>query len=103
MRCGKCGCMVEHKAKWRTTTCPDDPQRWKPQDLKPKTNAERKHRDEHLKAEADAAIERELLTKKRHETGDNAVTISKEEIAAYKKEKETEYTKFEEVPNSKNV
>jgi len=26
MRCGKCGCIVEHKAKWGTTTCPDD--RW---------------------------------------------------------------------------
>jgi len=26
MRCGKCGCMVEHKAKWATTNCPED--RW---------------------------------------------------------------------------
>lgn len=26
MRCGKCGCLVEHKAKWATTTCPD--KRW---------------------------------------------------------------------------
>lgn len=22
MRCGKCGCLVQHKAKWKTTTCP---------------------------------------------------------------------------------
>jgi hypothetical protein len=41
MRCGKCGCLVEHKAKWKTTTCPDS--KWKAQDLsnlpkpKPKT------------------------------------------------------------------
>ncbi len=26
MRCGKCGCLVEHKAKWATSTCPD--KRW---------------------------------------------------------------------------
>lgn len=31
MRCGKCGCLVEHKAKWKTTTCPDG--KWKAQDL----------------------------------------------------------------------
>ena len=31
MRCGKCGCLVEHKAKWRTTTCPIS--KWKPQDI----------------------------------------------------------------------
>jgi hypothetical protein len=31
MRCGKCGCLVEHKAKWKTTTCPDG--KWKEQDL----------------------------------------------------------------------
>jgi hypothetical protein len=28
MRCGLCGCMLEHKAKWRTSSCPDSPQRW---------------------------------------------------------------------------
>tara|TARA_R100001224_G_scaffold81644_2_gene51408 strand:+ start:1417 stop:1788 length:372 start_codon:yes stop_codon:yes gene_type:complete len=27
MRCGKCGCLVEHKAKWATSTCPD--KRWR--------------------------------------------------------------------------
>lgn len=26
MRCGKCGCLVEHKAKWATSSCPD--KRW---------------------------------------------------------------------------
>jgi len=31
MRCGLCGCLVEHKAKWKNTTCPDTPQRWNPQ------------------------------------------------------------------------
>jgi len=28
MRCGLCGCMLEHKAKWSTTDCPDKPSRW---------------------------------------------------------------------------
>lgn len=28
-RCGKCGCLVEYKARWKTTKCPDN--RWKPQ------------------------------------------------------------------------
>lgn len=30
MRCGKCGCLIEHKAKWKTTTCPIG--KWKAQD-----------------------------------------------------------------------
>ena len=34
MRCGKCGCLIEHKAKWKTTACPDIPPRWKPQIVK---------------------------------------------------------------------
>lgn len=29
-RCGLCGCLVEQKAKWATTTCPDNPKRWDP-------------------------------------------------------------------------
>tara|TARA_Y100000593_G_scaffold60835_1_gene112814 strand:+ start:4238 stop:4777 length:540 start_codon:yes stop_codon:yes gene_type:complete len=29
MRCGLCGCLIEHKAKWKTTECPDSPTRWK--------------------------------------------------------------------------
>ena len=24
MRCGKCGCLLEHKAKWKTADCPDN-------------------------------------------------------------------------------
>ena len=31
MRCGLCGCLLEHKAKMKTTTCPATPPRWKPQ------------------------------------------------------------------------
>lgn len=27
-RCGLCGCLVEHKAKWATAKCPDNPERW---------------------------------------------------------------------------
>ena len=30
-RCGLCGCLVEHKAKWATASCPDkDEVRWEP-------------------------------------------------------------------------
>ena len=30
-RCGLCGCLVEHKAKWATASCPDKKeQRWEP-------------------------------------------------------------------------
>ena len=29
MKCTLCGCLVEHKAKWKTTECPDKPTRWK--------------------------------------------------------------------------
>ena len=28
-RCGKCGCLLEHKAKWESSDCPDTPSRWK--------------------------------------------------------------------------
>ena len=31
MRCGLCGCLLEHKAKWKTTECPDKSSRWKKQ------------------------------------------------------------------------
>ena len=34
MRCGKCGCLLEHKAKWKTADCPDN--RW------PKQNNDKK-------------------------------------------------------------
>jgi len=27
-RCGLCGCLIEHKAKWATASCPDNPKRW---------------------------------------------------------------------------
>lgn len=27
-RCGKCGCLLEHKAKWTSASCPDEPKRW---------------------------------------------------------------------------
>jgi|TARA_B110000908_G_C10230319_1_gene440220 hypothetical protein len=27
-RCGKCGCLLEFKARWATSSCPDDPKRW---------------------------------------------------------------------------
>jgi len=31
MRCGKCGCMLEHKAKWKTSDCPAIPSKWEPE------------------------------------------------------------------------
>ena len=31
MRCGKCGCLLEHKAKWRTSDCPATPSKWAPE------------------------------------------------------------------------
>jgi hypothetical protein len=31
MRCRTCGCMLEHKAKWKTSTCPED--KWKKQNV----------------------------------------------------------------------
>ena len=24
MRCGRCGCLLEHKAKWKTSECPEN-------------------------------------------------------------------------------
>ena len=32
-RCGKCGCLLEHKAKWTSASCPDDPKRWDSTDI----------------------------------------------------------------------
>tara|TARA_R110002124_G_scaffold217831_4_gene383644 strand:+ start:2496 stop:2819 length:324 start_codon:yes stop_codon:yes gene_type:complete len=31
MRCGKCGCLLEQKAKWRTSDCPATPSKWEPE------------------------------------------------------------------------
>ena len=36
MRCGLCGCYIEHKAKWRTSNCPDD--RWKKANIDDREN-----------------------------------------------------------------
>ena len=33
MRCGLCGCVLQFKAKMKTSECPDKPSRWKKQDL----------------------------------------------------------------------
>ena len=33
VRCGLCGCYMEHKAKWKTAECPDNPPRWRKQAL----------------------------------------------------------------------
>lgn len=30
-RCTLCGCLIQHKAQWKTSNCPDIPPRWKPQ------------------------------------------------------------------------
>ena len=31
MRCGKCGCLLQHKAKWKTSDCPVN--KWAPQEF----------------------------------------------------------------------
>lgn len=36
MRCNLCGCLIQHKAKWKTTTCPDKPQRWAKENIEVK-------------------------------------------------------------------
>ena len=48
MRCGKCGCLVEHKAKWKTTKCPAD--KWLPEVLTPdqKENLEKIRKEREL-------------------------------------------------------
>ena len=28
MRCGSCGCLLEHKARWKTSDCPLTPSKW---------------------------------------------------------------------------
>tara|TARA_R110002020_G_scaffold321254_3_gene537179 strand:- start:256 stop:588 length:333 start_codon:yes stop_codon:yes gene_type:complete len=33
MRCGLCGCVLQFKARMKTTVCPDTPPRWKTQIL----------------------------------------------------------------------
>ena len=34
MRCKLCGCLIQHKAKWKTTTCPNKPPKWAKEDIK---------------------------------------------------------------------
>jgi len=83
MRCGKCGCLVEHKAKWRTTACPDDPPRWKPQNVMPQTKAEERHRVE------------QRQKKQEHEE-----YVRKQKSMEEKMKKDQEgYTDFEEIPD----
>ena len=36
MKCGLCGCMLQFKARMKTTDCPDRPSRWKEQVLEDK-------------------------------------------------------------------
>ena len=100
MRCGKCGCLVEHKAKWRTTTCPDDPQRWKPQDARPKTPQEEIARKEQIKQRELAQLEREALDDKRKRLNipqEEPVEVTKAEVDEYIANKNKEYTDYEDV------
>tara|TARA_R110000737_G_scaffold105398_1_gene138476 strand:+ start:553 stop:942 length:390 start_codon:yes stop_codon:yes gene_type:complete len=65
MRCGKCGCFLEHKAKWRTSDCPDTPSRWKAQDpnpigeieIKAKVEAERLYAEQEALKKANPNIQ----------------------------------------------
>lgn len=40
MRCGKCGCLLQHKAKWRTSDCPIN--KWPEQDTSDISEDEKK-------------------------------------------------------------
>ena len=55
MRCGKCGCLVEHKAKWRTTTCPIN--KWKAQDT---SDLKKKAKEEKEKKAAEEAKNKDV-------------------------------------------
>tara|TARA_R110002012_G_scaffold24556_8_gene81975 strand:- start:5294 stop:5911 length:618 start_codon:yes stop_codon:yes gene_type:complete len=66
MRCGLCGCLMEHKAKWRTTTCPDKPSRWDAMYLSPEDLAKMEAAKNLIEGEQK---EKEILTKQeQHET-----------------------------------
>tara|TARA_R110002073_G_scaffold49364_7_gene131805 strand:+ start:1569 stop:2072 length:504 start_codon:yes stop_codon:yes gene_type:complete len=62
MRCGLCGCLLEHKAKWKTTTCPDKPERWKPVFMDKAALELKKNFDEQ---EEEEKRKQEILDKKR--------------------------------------
>ena len=94
--CNNCPHLI--KKHMRTTTCPDDPQRWKPQDGTPKTEAEKRMKAEHEEAQKTDALERELLAKKK--AAGEPSTLTGTEID---KAKEDKYTSFEELPTSDDV
>ena len=52
MRCGACGCLLEHKAKWKTTSCPKD--KWAALEL---TKDEQKLKDDREGIENNHAID----------------------------------------------
>ena len=54
MRCGKCGCLLEHKAKWKTTSCPIG--KWEPEVLSTEQSKKIQiMKERQLKAQRDAA------------------------------------------------
>tara|TARA_R110000851_G_scaffold252527_1_gene405030 strand:+ start:383 stop:904 length:522 start_codon:yes stop_codon:yes gene_type:complete len=58
MRCNLCGCLMEHKAKWRTAKCPAKPERWDPVYLSPSDlikmeSAQKEYKKEELTKEVD--------------------------------------------------
>tara|TARA_R110000787_G_scaffold266374_1_gene372464 strand:- start:7036 stop:7434 length:399 start_codon:yes stop_codon:yes gene_type:complete len=73
MRCGKCGCLLEHKAKWKTTTCPIN--KWIPEVLSKEQTAKlevirtNQQKQEALRAKAKA--------KHAHEKEDNSEASDK--------------------------
>ena len=105
MRCGKCGCLVEHKAKWRTTVCPDNPPRWKPQNAAPKTAAEKqmveRQAQENKERDEDMKIEDKIIQDKKQRGEEEGVTDI--EVKAYKEERDKGYVDFEEISDPKDV
>ena len=67
----RCGCMLEHKAKWKTTTCPDKPERWKPVFMDKATLELKKNFDEEQEKE-----ERIKNVKRKKELAENQKRIN---------------------------
>ena len=105
MRCGLCGCLLEHKAKWKTTTCPDKPPRWKPVFLDKATielqkNYEEQQKEEDRKQaliERKAAIEMAKAVNKKRGFGN----LSAKDLQNPNKIKDT-YNKIEKENNREN-
>ena len=74
-RCGKCGCYLEHKAKMRTSVCPDTPPRWKWQDPTPQTEAEERSQKVAIEKQEALDAEAKLTSSKIRPSEDGRKTM----------------------------